>query len=80
MMDSVTGKMDRQTGQPSLDIVRRLIRSDKVVWEGSKVPATPATGGAARSVLAGGVLTLGINSAPEEYILEIARDLRISAP
>ncbi len=63
--------MDRQTGQPSLDIVPRLIRGEKVVWEGTKVPVALATGSDARSLLVGGVLTLGINSAPGEYILEV---------
>lgn len=56
--------MDLATGQPKLDIVPRLIRCDQVIWQGRKIPVTVEAGGDVRSLLAGGVLTLGINSAP----------------
>ena len=64
-------RLDGTSRQPSLEIQARLIRDDRVVWEGKRFPVVLPAGGDPRRIPAGSVLTLGEKPNPGEYLLEL---------
>lgn len=57
--------------QPAVQLLPRLIRGDQVVWQGKPIPVVHRPGLDIRRLPAGGVLTLGENTLPGEYLLEV---------
>ena len=57
--------------QPVVHLLPRLIRGDQVVWQGKPIPVVHRPGLDIRRLPAGGILTLGENTLPGEYLLEV---------
>ncbi len=57
--------------QPAVHLLPRLIRGDQVVWQGKPIPVVHRPGLDIRRLPAGGILTLGENTLPGEYLLEV---------
>lgn len=64
-------RLDEQTRQPRIQLQARLIRDDEVVWEGKRFPVVVKPGVDPRRIPAGGVMTLGEQTIPGTYFLEL---------
>ncbi len=62
---------DDKTGQPNLKLQPRLVSQGKVVWEGKPIPVIQPPGASPDRLPAGGTLTLGLDSTPGSYVLEL---------
>jgi VWFA-related protein len=64
-------RLDATSRQPAIEIHPRLIRDNRVVWEGKPFQVVLPAGCNPRRIPAGGVLTLGEKTVPGEYLLEL---------
>jgi len=63
--------LDKTTGRPTLEFQPRLHRGDQVIWEGKRFPAVPIAGADPKHIRTGGILTLGPQTTPGDYVLEL---------